>query len=56
MSVTMAPASGYKPIAKPPETTTRSPDSTDLDAWLEEVETLGKLKRITAEAGPDEIR
>src|SRR5262249_39101384 len=31
----------------------RSPNSSDLDAWLEKVEALGELKRITAEVDPD---
>src|SRR5262245_20406227 len=31
----------------------RNPNSSDLDAWLEKVEALGELKRITAEVDPD---
>ena len=31
----------------------RSPNSSDLDGWLEKVETLGELKRITAQVDPD---
>src|ERR1700746_298389 len=31
----------------------RAPNSSDLDAWLEKVEALGELKRITAEVDPD---
>src|SRR5829696_864009 len=31
----------------------RVPNSSDLDAWLEKVEALGELKRITAEVDPD---
>src|SRR5215468_1114426 len=32
---------------------TRGSNSSDLDAWLERVEALGELKRITAEVDPD---
>jgi UbiD family decarboxylase len=31
----------------------RSANSSDLDAWLEKVEAMGELKRITAEVDPD---
>ncbi len=31
----------------------RSANASDLDAWLEKVEALGELKRITAEVDPD---
>src|SRR3981081_1155392 len=31
----------------------RGANSSDLDAWLEKVEALGELKRITAEVDPD---
>jgi hypothetical protein len=31
----------------------RSSNSSDLDAWLEKVEALGELKRISAEIDPD---
>src|SRR5438552_16793475 len=31
----------------------RGSNSSDLDAWLEEVEALGELKRISAEIDPD---
>src|ERR687895_1130836 len=31
----------------------RAPNSSDLDAWLEKVEAMGELKRITAEVDPD---
>src|ERR1700745_624743 len=30
-----------------------SANSSDLDAWLEKVEALGELKRITAQVDPD---
>src|SRR5215468_1156744 len=32
---------------------TRGSNSSDLDAWLERVEALGELKRISAEIDPD---
>jgi len=31
----------------------RAANASDLDAWLEKVEALGELKRITAEVDPD---
>ena len=31
----------------------RGANSSDLDLWLEKVEALGELKRITAEVDPD---
>jgi hypothetical protein len=31
----------------------RGANSSDLDSWLEKVEALGELKRITAEVDPD---
>jgi hypothetical protein len=31
----------------------RAPNSSDLDAWLEKVEALGELKRISAQVDPD---
>src|SRR2546430_4681846 len=31
----------------------RSPNSSDLDTWLEKVEALGELKRINAQVDPD---
>jgi len=31
----------------------RAPNSSDLDAWLDKVEAMGELKRITAEVDPD---
>jgi hypothetical protein len=31
----------------------RPANASDLDAWLEKVEALGELKRITAEVDPD---
>src|SRR5947209_20458394 len=31
----------------------RAPNSSDLDTWLDKVEEMGELKRITAEVDPD---
>ena len=54
MSVTINPNSGDHQRATTQATTaTRSANSSDLDAWLEKVEALGELKRITAEVDPD---
>ena len=54
MSVTINPNGG----AQGPEKTEvrrlpRGANASDLDAWLEKVEALGELKRITAEVDPD---
>ena len=35
------------------ETPVRGANSSDLDAWLEKAETLGELKRISAQVDPD---
>src|SRR5262245_35460235 len=51
MSVTINPnkdGEAASPAAQP-----RSANASDLDAWLEKVEALGELKRITAEVDPD---
>jgi len=52
MSVTISPNKddeAASPVAKPP----RAANASDLDLWLEKVEALGELKRITAEVDPD---
>src|SRR5262245_10575390 len=52
MSVTISPnqdEQASKTTAPPP----RAANASDLDAWLEKVEALGELKRITAEVDPD---
>src|ERR1700746_2733162 len=54
MNVTITPNHGEELAA--PALTTRIPhgaNSSDLDLWLEKVEALGELKRITAEVDPD---
>jgi UbiD family decarboxylase len=54
MSVTVS-AAGAEPQREKAETKTiaRGANASDLDAWLEKVEALGELKRITAEVDPD---
>src|SRR3954469_9075254 len=52
MSVPVAAGEAKAPPA-PSAVRERSPNSSDLDAWLEKVEALGELKRITAEVDPD---
>ena len=54
MSVTVG-AAGSGPRSEPSEIqrTARGANSSDLDAWLEKVEALGELKRITAQVDPD---
>src|SRR5205085_4953372 len=52
MSVTIKPGEQSAEKAQP-RTVARGANSSDLDAWLEKVEALGELKRITAEVDPD---
>src|SRR5579862_7750154 len=54
MNVTIGPAKREAPVEQ--TRTTQLPhgsNSSDLDLWLEKVEALGELKRITAEVDPD---
>jgi UbiD family decarboxylase len=51
MSVTVGATDGRQ--ARTAERRAQNPNSSDLDAWLEKVEALGELKRITAEVDPD---
>jgi len=53
MSVAVGAAHKNEPLAPVDAARQRSPNSSDLDAWLEKVEALGELKRITAEVDPD---
>src|SRR5213592_788883 len=54
MSVTVGAARGEQPAAQPEAgRIARGANSSDLDAWLEKVEALGELKRISAEIDPD---
>src|SRR6266852_5459404 len=54
MSVKVAAADGdQSPAPTQARTIARGANSSDLDAWLEKVEALGELKRITAEVDPD---
>src|SRR2546425_2874355 len=54
MSVTVSAASAEPQREKAEvKTTARGANSSDLDAWLEKVEALGELKRITAEVDPN---
>src|SRR6201985_2911729 len=54
MSVTVGAARGEQPAAQPEAgRVARRANSSELDAWLEQVEALGELKRITAEVDPD---
>src|SRR5205085_4679469 len=52
MSVTISP-NKQEADAKPQPQTPRAANASDLDAWLEKVEAMGELKRITAEVDPD---
>src|SRR5215831_18132502 len=55
MSVTAGGAGGEPERRLQPgdAATPLSPNSSDLDAWLEKVEAMGELKRIAAEVDPD---
>ena len=54
MSVTVGAAGGDGQAEKTEiRKVSRGANSSDLDAWLEKVEALGELKRITAEVDPD---
>ena len=54
MSVTISPNGGDQSARKPiPAGAPAGANASDLDAWLEKVEALGELKRITAEVDPD---
>jgi len=52
MSVTVSPKGD---AAEPAEAknATRAANASDLDLWLEKVEAMGELKRITAQVDPD---
>ena len=54
MSVTVSAAKAEPQREKAEaKTIARGANASDLDAWLEKVEALGELKRITAEVDPD---
>ena len=54
MGVTVGAASDeQQPATAATKKIVRGPNSSDLDAWLDKVEALGELKRITAEVDPD---
>src|SRR5215469_10626074 len=55
MSVTINPTQDDRrpPPPAPLTGAPRAANSSDLDAWLEKIEALGELKRITAEVDPD---
>jgi hypothetical protein len=52
MSVTISPNKD-EVASKATAPSSRAANASDLDAWLEKVEALGELKRITAEVDPD---
>ena len=53
MSVTISPAAMVSSSRSRRQKIARGANASDLDAWLEKVEALGELKRITAEVDPD---
>src|SRR5260221_10448773 len=53
MSVSVGAAREPHPAKAEGQKVPRGANSSDLDLWLEKVEALGELKRITAEVDPD---
>ena len=53
MSVPINQTGGQPREPEAAKTPARGANSSDLDTWLEKVEALGELKRITAEVDPD---
>src|SRR6516164_1922750 len=53
MSVSVGAAAEPQPAKAEARKAARGANASDLDAWLEKVEKLGELKRITAEVDPD---
>src|ERR671937_661765 len=53
MSVSVGAAREAQPAKAEAKKLARGSNSSVLDAWLEKVEALGELKRITAEVDPD---
>ena len=53
MSVAINPADDQPREQGAANGSARGANSSDLDTWLEKVEALGELKRITAEVDPD---
>ena len=53
MSVTVSPKADAASAEAQSKTITRGANASDLDLWLEKVEAMGELKRITAEVDPD---
>ena len=53
MSVSVAPEKQTVSGDAKSDQIVRGPNASDLDVWLEKVEALGELKRITAEVDPD---
>src|SRR5512133_2236233 len=53
MSVTVGAGGAEPERLAQAEARPRNPNSSDLDLWLDKVEALGELKRISAEVDPD---
>ena len=53
MSVTISPGKAGPSEPAGAKANTRAANASDLDLWLEKVEAMGELKRITAEVDPD---
>src|SRR5215472_19174373 len=53
MSVRVGAAAEPQPAKAEPRKAMGGANASGLDAWLEKVEALGELKRITAEVDPD---
>src|SRR5262245_47774634 len=53
MSVSISPNGGDRTEPAAARKRTAAANASDLDLWLEKVEAMGELKRITAEVDPD---
>src|SRR5262245_48946933 len=53
MSVTISPNADRATAPSSAAPGSRGANASDLDLWLDKVEALGELKRITAEVDPD---
>ena len=53
MSVAISPSGDGKTVEQMRSRKASPANSSDLDLWLEKVEAMGELKRITAEVDPD---
>ena len=53
MSVSISPNAGDQKLEPSARKSAVAANASDLDLWLEKIEAMGELKRITAEVDPD---